>query len=77
MTTTGYIVKKDMVDVLIKNFKECIKMLANGNKSVALDTHWHHLQHSHNFYYYHKKFASQMPGYSDIEKHYNNYMYQI
>ena len=77
MTTTGYIVKKEMVDVLIKNFKECIKMLANGNRVVALDVHWHHLQNSHNFYYYHKKFASQMPGFSDIEKRYHNYMYRV
>ncbi len=74
LTATGYIVKNKMVDVLIKNFKECIKMLAKGNRDTALDVHWHHLQHSHNFYYYHKKFASQMPGYSDIENNYVNYI---
>jgi hypothetical protein len=68
-TTTGYIIKRRMVPVLIENLKEAVSMqLQGGDKNLcAIDQYWKRLQRKHHFYYYLDVFAGQLPGWSDIE----------
>ena len=68
-TTTGYIVKKEMIPHLCKNLKEAIVLqMKGGDKNVcSIDQYWKRLQYDHPFYYYGKVFAGQLPGWSDIE----------
>ena len=69
-TTTGYIVKKNTIPVIIDSFKESVNGLIKGldPNEYALDQIWKKVQNKHNFYYYRDVFAGQLPGYSDIEK---------
>ncbi len=68
-TTTGYIIKKEMIPILIKNIEESIGMQFQGVPIPisALDVHWKKLQIPYSFYYYSKIFAGQLPGWSSIE----------
>jgi GR25 family glycosyltransferase involved in LPS biosynthesis len=69
-TATGYIIKKEMIPILIDNLKEAINgLVKNLDPNIyAIDQYWKRLQDSYNFYYYKDIFAGQLPGYSDIEK---------
>jgi hypothetical protein len=69
-TTTGYIIKKPFIPILIKNLQNAINGLENGGDLVtySIDQYWKRLQTKHNFYYFKHIFAGQLPGYSDIEK---------
>tara|TARA_B110000259_G_scaffold164860_1_gene191239 strand:+ start:1609 stop:2229 length:621 start_codon:yes stop_codon:yes gene_type:complete len=68
-TTTGYIVKHNMIEILLENFKESVIHLTNNEdtNSWALDQCWKTLQLKHNFIYYNKIFGGQLPGFSNIE----------
>jgi GR25 family glycosyltransferase involved in LPS biosynthesis len=68
-TTTGYIVKKSMIDILIINIKDAIRLQINGvdKNTSSIDQYWKRLQTSYRFYYYTDVFAGQLPGWSNIE----------
>ena len=71
-TTTGYIVKKDMYDVLLENFKEGVSNLRNnsttdGIKQYAIDMYWQRLQYHYFWYMITPPTVSQYSSYSDIE----------
>jgi GR25 family glycosyltransferase involved in LPS biosynthesis len=74
-TATGYIVKKEMIPILIKNVTECIQLLLHGAQPpiAAIDIYWKRLQPEYPFYYYSKIFAGQLPGWSSIENRLVNY----
>ena len=74
-TTTGYIIKKNMINILIETYKESINNLyLNKNPDIwAIDQNWKSLQNKYNFLYYKEIFAGQMPGYSDVENKLVNY----
>lgn len=68
-TTTGYIIKKDMIPILRDNIREAILLQMKGeDKNVAsIDQFWKRLQLEHPFYYYSGIYAGQLPGWSNIE----------
>jgi GR25 family glycosyltransferase involved in LPS biosynthesis len=74
-TTTGYIIKKEMIPILITNIKESIEMQLQGLPPCicAIDIYWKKLQDDYPFYYYSKIFAGQLPGWSCIENRVVNY----
>jgi GR25 family glycosyltransferase involved in LPS biosynthesis len=69
-TTTGYIVKREMIPVLCQNINEAIDLQSQGvNKNISsIDQYWKRLQLTYPFYYYSTVFAGQLPGWSDIEQ---------
>ena len=70
-TTTGYIVKQHMYDVLITNFKESATNLTknpNNKRDYALDIYWKKLQPQYYWYMLIPPTVSQYESYSDIEK---------
>jgi len=77
-TTSGYIIKKEMIPILIKNIEESIEMQLQGVPIPisAIDIHWKKLQIPYSFYYYSKIFAGQIPGWSSIEKCVVDYNYR-
>jgi len=74
-TATGYIIKKDMIPILIENLKEAEKLQREGvDKAIsANDQYWKRLQNTYPFYYYKDIFAGQLIGWSTIEKRYVDY----
>jgi hypothetical protein len=68
-TTTGYIIKRHMVPILIENIKEAIAMQLKGTDKnlCSIDQYWKRLQRQYSFYYYLNVFAGQLPGWSNIE----------
>jgi GR25 family glycosyltransferase involved in LPS biosynthesis len=68
-TATGYIVKKDFIEILRKNMEEAVYFQQEGvNKNFsATDQYWKRLQEKFPFYYYSGIFAGQLPGWSNIE----------
>jgi len=74
-TTTGYIVKKEMIPYLCENLKEALVLqMKGGDKNIySIDQYWKRLQDHHPFYYYGKVFAGQLPGWSDIESRFVDY----
>ncbi len=74
-TATGYIIKKDLIPILIDNLKEAVYGLMQGKDPniYAIDQYWKQMQLKYKFYYYENVFAGQYPGYSDIEKRMVNY----
>jgi GR25 family glycosyltransferase involved in LPS biosynthesis len=76
-TTTGYILKPHMIDILLENFiSSYVALLNNGDYHFyALDQTWKTLQLNYNFYYYKNIFAGQLPGWSDLEEKYVDYNY--
>jgi GR25 family glycosyltransferase involved in LPS biosynthesis len=74
-TTTGYIIKRNMIPILIINLKEAINGLTQDGKGLiySIDQYWKRLQNDYKFYYYKYIFAGQLVGYSDIEKKNVNY----
>lgn len=70
-TTTGYIVKEHMYDVLIANFKESVTNLTknpHNKREYALDIYWKKLQPQYYWYMLIPPTVSQYESYSDIEK---------
>ena len=76
-TTTGYILKDYMIDVLLENYTESFFNLVNEGayEVYALDQFWKKIQLSHNFYYYINIYGGHLPGWSDIEKRFVDYNY--
>ena len=76
-TTTGYLVNKHYIPVLLQNFKEGAELFAkNGAHMVstyALDVHWRILQKPDNWYLITPPTVVQLEGYSDIEHKDVNY----
>ena len=77
-TTTGYVVKKHMYDVLIDNFKEGVKLLTadqtpEGKKKYAIDMYWQRLQYQYYWYMITPPTVTQYANYSDIENKDLNY----
>lgn len=75
ITTTGYIIKKDKIPILINNFYESLNLLvstANIEKYI-LDKYWFKIQDKLKFFYLKDIFASQLIGYSDVKKCNINY----
>jgi glycosyl transferase family 25 len=76
-TTTCYIIKRTFIDKLIENFKTATSYLLKGDRHTAqkyaIDKYWKVLHETDNIYSYKNIFASQLKGYSDIEKVNVNY----
>ena len=72
-TTTGYIVKDTMYDILLENFKESASQLekdssAKNKKVYALDMYWQQLQYQYFWYMITPPTVTQYANYSDIEE---------
>jgi hypothetical protein len=74
-TATGYIVKREILSILINTLKESAKLQMQGvNKNIsANDQYWKQMQHEYPFYYYKYIFAGQLVGWSNIEQRYVDY----
>ena len=74
-TATGYIIKKEMIPILLSTLKESARLQSEGvPKDIsANDQYWKRLQTTYPFYYYKNIFAGQLVGWSTIEKHYVDY----
>jgi GR25 family glycosyltransferase involved in LPS biosynthesis len=74
-TTTGYIIKKEMIPILLTTLKESASLQSEGvPKNIsAIDQYWKRLQTTYPFYYYKNIFAGQLIGWSTIEKQYVDY----
>jgi len=70
MTTTGYIIKRNIILELINNFTESLALLVltNNKEKYLLDKYWFNIQDKVKFYYYENIYATQLIGYSDLEK---------
>ena len=71
-TTTGYIVKKHMYDILLENFKESVEKLTKDSskesiKKNAVDMYWQRLQYQYFWYMITPPTVTQYTSYSDIE----------
>lgn len=75
-TTTGYIVKQEFYDVMIKNFKEGVTKLMrdpNNRRMYAIDIYWKKLQMENFWYMITPPTVTQYENYSDIENKNLNY----
>jgi glycosyl transferase family 25 len=75
-TTTGYIVQKHYIPILIANIKEGVNnLIKNPTKHVfyAIDKYWFSLQQRDNWFLIIPLTVTQKPGYSDIEKKNTDY----
>lgn len=75
-TTTGYIVKQDFYDIMIKNFKEGVfKLMKNpeNKREYAIDIYWKKLQMENFWYMITPPTVTQYTNYSDIEQRETNY----
>jgi GR25 family glycosyltransferase involved in LPS biosynthesis len=69
-TITGYIIRnKHLVTLASECFlKGLRKMLEGGDESLyAVDQVWKQMQETHNFIFYEKIYAGQLPGYSSVQ----------
>lgn len=79
-TTTGYMVNKHYFETLMNNMKEGLgKLLKEPHLHFyyAIDKYWFLLQEKDNWYIVTPLMATQMEGYSDIEKRNTNYSQAI
>ena len=78
-TTTCYIIRKTFIKTLLDNFQCAIKGLCEGKtkEDFAIDILWKRLFKSNNIYGFRYIFASQLVGYSDIEKRDINYTLEL
>jgi GR25 family glycosyltransferase involved in LPS biosynthesis len=75
-TTTGYVVKKEYYDTLLKNFKESAHELIKDSskaKEYALDIYWKKLQKQDFWYMIIPITVTQYANYSDIEERDTDY----
>jgi len=75
-TTTGYIVKQDFYDTMIKNFKEGVANLMrnpSNKRMYAIDIYWKKLQMENFWYMITPPTVTQYENYSDIENRNLNY----
>ena len=76
LTTSCYIIKPYMKEILLSNFELSIELLENGVDRIyrlAIDQVWKVVQKKHNFVIPKERFAFQRESYSDIEKQIVNY----
>lgn len=78
-TTTGYIIKKTFIKTLLDNFQYATCRLDEGKAytTFAIDQYWKRLFRTHKVYCFRYIFASQLSGYSDIEKKHVNYTNEL
>lgn len=70
-TTTGYIVKQNMYDVLLDNFKTGLNMLLKNpqnKREYAIDMYWKRLQPQYFWYIITPLTTTQYENYSDVEQ---------
>jgi GR25 family glycosyltransferase involved in LPS biosynthesis len=70
-TTTGYIVKKNMYDVLLDNFKTGLNLLLKdpqNKREYAIDMFWKRLQTQYFWYIITPLTTTQYENYSDVEQ---------
>jgi len=75
-TTTGYIVKQEFYDTMIKNFKEGVTNLMRdptNKRTYAIDIYWKKLQMENFWYMITPPTVTQYENYSDIENRNLNY----
>ena len=74
-TTTGYIIKKGFIPILMENLAEASKLQETGvDKNISsIDQYWKRLQEKHRFYYYEGIFGGQLPSWSNIENRWVDY----
>lgn len=77
-TTTGYVVKKHMYDILLENFKESVSILEKDSskeflKKYAVDMYWQTLQYQYYWYMITPPTVTQYACYSDIECKHTDY----
>tara|TARA_A100001015_G_C15021946_1_gene728470 strand:+ start:548 stop:1222 length:675 start_codon:yes stop_codon:yes gene_type:complete len=75
-TTTGYIVKQDFYNTMIKNFKEGVTNLMKdptNKRMFAIDIYWKKLQMENFWYMITPPTVTQYENYSDIENRNLNY----
>ena len=75
-TTTGYLVNKHYIPVLLQNVKEGAELFAQNLNLVtkyAIDVHWGKLQLRDNWFLITPPTVVQLEGYSDIEQRNVNY----
>ena len=75
-TTTGYIVKRELYDVLIDNFKGGVQKLMKNptnKREFAIDIYWKRLQMQYYWYIIMPATVTQYENYSDIEGRELNY----
>jgi GR25 family glycosyltransferase involved in LPS biosynthesis len=74
-TTTGYIIKKEFIPLLMENLAQASKLQETGvDKNIsAIDQYWKRLQETHRFYYYEGIFGGQLPSWSNIENRWVDY----
>jgi len=75
-TTSGYIISKKYIPILIKSFMESVSFLENGAPQwpYSIDIWWKKLQGSKKGWYsFNQRIGIQMESYSDIEKKVTNY----
>lgn len=75
-TTTGYIVKRDMYDVMIDNFKTGLSLLLKNptkKREYAIDMYWKRLQLQYFWYIITPLTTIQYENYSDVEETNVNY----
>ena len=70
-TTTGYVVKQNMYDVLIDNFKTGLNLLLKNpqnKREYAIDIYWKRLQSQYFWYIITPLTTTQYENYSDVEQ---------
>ena len=74
LATSGYIIKKDKINILLDNFKESLNLLIETGdvKRYILDMHWFKIQDELRFYYFKDLFGTQLNGFSDIKNDYTS-----
>ena len=74
LATSGYIIKKDKINILLDSFKESLKLLIETGdvKRYILDRHWFKIQDKIKFYYFKELFGTQLNGFSDIKNDYTS-----
>lgn len=70
-TTSGYMVNRDFINILLQNFKESEYLLSqtlqNGYHVFAIDQYWKKIQPHSNWYICKPKLGYQLESYSDVE----------
>lgn len=75
---TAYVVKKNMYDIILENFKEGASKLKKdpteqGKKKYAVDMYWQKLQYQYYWYMITPPTVTQYACYSDIEHKHTDY----
>lgn len=74
-TTSGYVVHKNYMGVLLNNFRISSDILRNRGRchDACLDQYWKRLMPHGKWYAYHVRIGYQYANYSDIENAFHNY----